>query len=178
MKKIMFALVAMAAAVCVQAANVDWQMSATKAEAGWNVFAFVNQTSAELLTLCTSGNADDWTKLGTSLGAVGARGTFTSTSYNLKGDGSDVLTFVLVQGDIAEGSAWNIADSITVAADSTYMPPNSGTTTKMTFASAKTGKFTAGTTPGPVDPSGVPEPTSGVLLLLGGAALALRRRRA
>lgn len=177
MKKVMFALVAMAVAVCAQAANVDWQITASNNK-GWNVYAFVNMSTAELTAICSSGTAEDWSKLGTSVGALNARGALPGSSVGLTGKGTDYLTFVLVQGDVAEGSAWDISESITVAAASTYEPPATGTTTKMTFASAKTGKFTAGTTPGPVDPSGVPEPTSGVLLLLGGAALALRRRRA
>lgn len=178
MKKVMFALIAMAVAVCTQAASVDWQLTAS-GNKGWNVYAFANTTVDALAAICASSNEADWAKLGQKVATTNtSRGTASGAVNGLAGDGKDKVFFVLVQGDVADGNAWDISEAITVAAGSTYEPPASGSATKMTFASAKTGKFTAGTTPGPVDPSDVPEPTSGVLLLLGGAALALRRRRA
>ena len=173
MKKIMIMLGVVASAICVQAASVNWNLAQNSA--AWktgtmNVYAFANTTSTALATICSSTEASDWTDLGTSVGALSTtRGALAGTTEGFtKTDAVSTLAFVIVDGDVAEGSKYWVLNAVDVK---TYVYEGTDIPTKFSFAIdanvASTGKFTA-----------VPEPTSGLLMLLGMAGLALRRRRA
>ena len=174
MKKIMIALAAFALAVSAQAATVSWKVTTGGSDyAGMTVYAFANTTTATILSACASGAESDWSALfaDASVGAnsgSGTRLTAAGDNNGLKAD--DTLTFVIVDGDVANGSNYYVFDSVTIPAANVYEPPTAGAALSMK-ASALTvagqGAFTA-----------VPEPTSGLLMLVGLAGLALRRRRA
>ena len=82
---------------------------------------------------------------------------------------------MIVDGSVAEGSNYYVFNSVAIPSANVYEPPATGTQWNSLKAGdltlAGSGTFTAGA-------SDIPEPTSGLLLVLGGAMLALRRRRA
>ncbi len=180
MKKLMIVLAAVALSFGVQAASVSWKLTTGGTTyAGMNVYAF---TAADLsgttaLAACQSTTASDWT----TFFGKGDAGSNTGTGNRLgsagKTDGisgNDPLTFVIVDGSVAEGSKYYVFNSVAIPTANVYEPPATGTqwqpkASDLTLAGS--GTFTAGA-------SDIPEPTSGLLLLVGGAMLALRRRRA
>ncbi len=177
MKKLMIVLAAIALSFGVQAASVSWKlMTGGTTYAGMNVYAFTaaDLTETTALAACQSKKASDWTTFfgkgdaGTNSGngnRLGASGITEGIA------GNDPLTFVIVDGEIAEGSNYYVFNSTAIPGANVYEPPSAGTQWQpkaSELALAGSGKFT----------SDIPEPTSGLLLLVGGAMLALRRRRA
>ncbi len=177
MKKLMIVLAAIALSFGVQAASVSWKlMTGGTTYAGMNVYAFTAADVAETaaLTACQSKNASDWTSFfgKGDAGANGGNGNRLAASGVTEGiAANDPLTFVFVDGAVAEGSNYYVFNAVNIPAANVYEPPTTGTAWAFTPSSltlAGSGKFT----------SDIPEPTSGLLLLVGGAMLALRRRRA
>ena len=173
MKKLMFMFAALAVACSVQAASVSWQVSGATAYKGETVYAITGLTSAQVVAYFSSTTESDWTKGidGNSGVTISNRGAATGGS---DGAGS-TMVFAIVKTGIAEGNDWAVTGDISTSGF-TYTPPATAPGTLAVAASAftNTGKFTAGSTP---DPGNVPEPTSGLLLLVGGAMLALRRKQ-
>ena len=177
MKKLMIVLAAIALSFGVQAASVDWKLTTGGTTyAGMNVYAFTaaDLTGTTALKACQSTTASDWT----TFFAKGDAGTTSGTGNRIAALGStdgiaggDPLTFVFVDGAVAEGSNYYVFNSTSIPAGNVYTPPETGATWTPKAADltlAGSGTFTAD----------IPEPTSGLLLLVGGAMLALRRRRA
>ena len=110
-----------------------------------------------------------------------------STGYSSKVDGvaaNQYIALVVYDSSAVAGEyvgAYGIAVG-QVSADASDDPPVTGSIP--TFSNDAEGYVAAnvgilgGSTPPVPGPGGIPEPTSGLLLLLGGATLALRRRRA
>ena len=176
MKKLMIALAVVAMAACSQAANVKWKLSenASPYKSGtWNVYSFVGDVVSDATTALSSKTAKDWTDfLGTADGTLSsARGSATgNTAGFAENQNTQYLTRILVDGDVADGSAYQI---LTAQDAGSYVYWGSMTPQQFIVDSihdkvAVSGKFSAG--------GDVPEPTSGLLLLLGVAGLALRRR--
>ncbi len=185
MKKVMIVLAAVAFSLGVQAAAVTWKLTTGGTTySGMNVYAFTAADLASMTALaaCESTTASDWTTFfakgdkGTN-GGNGTRLAATGTTTGIAA--SDPLTFVIVDGAIAEGSNYYVFSPVSIPTANVYEPPTTGTAwgpkaTDLTLAGS--GKFTAGSTPTP-GPDPLPEPTSGLLLLVGGAMLALRRKQ-
>ncbi len=186
MKKVMIGLAAIALSLGVQAAVVNWKLTTGGTTyAGMNVYAF---TAADLATTsaldaCKSTTASDWT----TFFATGDKGTASGSGNRLAAGAStsgiasgENLTFVIVDGSVAEGSNYYVFSPVEIPAANVYEPPASGAEWNSLKAAnltlAGSGKFTAGSTPTP-GPDPLPEPTSGLLLLVGGAMLALRRKQ-
>ena len=176
MKKLMIVLAAIAMACATQAASVSWKLTTGGTTySGMNVYAFTagDLTPLTALQACQSTTASDWTTFfakgdaGTNAGSGSRLGSQAVTEGIASGD---ALTFVIVDGSIAEGSNYYVFSPVSIPAANVYEPPASGTqwapkVSDLTLAGS--GTFTA-----------VPEPTSGLLMLVGLGALALRRRRA
>lgn len=182
MKKLMIALATVAVAAVTQAASVTWggaiangdadtEMSAgSKAWLIWSAEAF-------------SGAA---TQLNTETGAANNGGTIVST-YGIKASDIDMFSFssnYSVDGAGVDGYyAILVADGSDLTKAS-YMDMGSisGTTgtspTSLLTYNLDWDDETSYLSQGGYNTAVVPEPTSGLLMLLGFAGLALRRRRA
>ncbi|MCR5414066.1 MAG: PEP-CTERM sorting domain-containing protein [Kiritimatiellae bacterium] len=180
MKKIMVAIAAVALAGATQAAALNWNSKAFL----WDKSTDAKATSITggSIMLCLINDGADWTKGVTDLdagvlvtsGMAAAIGKVKGSSEGSFGwsyaDGTlkngDVLTVLFKDTDgkysqLDYVSGGKVTDTYTVSG----LSGDSSVLTTFEFATA--GNFTA-----------VPEPTSGLLMLLGVAGLALRRRRA
>ena len=167
MKKIMIALAAVAMAMGVQAAAVSWKVTNADYKNA-SVYAITGLSSAEVVALFSSGTESDWAEGlngATSAGTLNSRGVKSSYTDNV----GSTIVFALVDTSIAEGNKWAVSEDMSTAGltyEGTATPPGTLELTAENFAS--TGTFTA---------SSIPEPTSGLLMLLGMAGLALRRKQ-
>ena len=168
MKKIMFALVAIVATCVVNAASVTWALSGATADNGKYVYGFTGSAYEAVVAALDAGGADVASTIeGLTGGSAKINRGKASAGIAL---GSDTKAFwVMFDGAIADGTTYAISALTDVSAN-TYEPPASGT------AFGITGAMLSST--GTIGGGDVPEPTSGLLLFIGGAMLALRRRRA
>ena len=181
MKKLMMTLAVVVTAAVAQAASFDWKTSATGKlyEAGSTtatitgtayIFDVAATTQQSVLDAFVQNKT--WTTGSLDNKAVSA-GKITATNgeaFNYGTSGNDYYFYVaLVDGD-------NIFISDTVkgtASDVGYQGVSFNLKTASQLAASTSATFTAGGWY-----SAVPEPTSGLLLLLGMAGLALRRKQA
>ena len=175
-KLIMFAAIAILACAG-QAASVSWSASlagqgATLAGNGAFILAFAASDYADVVNLVTAVGSDTLQAdlaakaLVSSSAVKNNRGNATA-SGTLDNSPSSVFWMMFTDGSYDGGSAvtWTAATDVS---GSFYEPPASGTAFGLNASS-----FTnSGTI------ANVPEPTSGLLMLVGLAGLALRRRRA
>ena len=190
MKKLIVVLGAVAIAAVAQASSFSW-----KTQTGQYVYQAGTTTKAGSVTAYLF-NADvvsrdalvaafvdagkgltDFTSLSSK--ATSSAGAITSTSFTADPLGSETdLTayFAIISGD-------NIFVSAEVtggyqATSSTTLQFLPTTASKASAVEWTTGTTSVGTAGGWYTAAAVPEPTSGLLMLLGMAGLALRRRRA
>ena len=195
MKKLMIALAAVAVAAGVQASSIDWSIGSKSNCDPANSSKFIGNETANLLSFSSATVADT---LYTALAAgemtvaqaistygIGAPATSTAAAGKTEGSigtqkinglsnaaGSTGYFAVIV----ASGDKFILSDTIEkqyyLTGDAQY-----GDETEAKFISGQFSK-TADVRTGWTTPAAVPEPTSAMLLLLGMAGLALRRRRA
>ena len=164
MKKLVLALAVIGAAIASQAAAVSWSATSVKDITG---------ASAKNVTgwsvVCTIYAADGTTVVGTSMDdASNAMSKFNGT---IDGTANNATYYAqLVFTDAAGNTLTSDKAMFTTDSSATYGEINFTTGAKFAEATAK------------VDYAGgwvaAPEPTSGLLLLLGVAGLALRRKQA
>ena len=190
----MIACVAVAMAAVAQAASINWAIgniyspsdSTAKVAAGSvSAWLFVTANSTDVTTgipvttlaavqgVLDSGDLTGLSSLAAAHGANNAVGTFTGAT-GLTGFSSGSLTAFAV-----------VIDSTDLATAENYFLVNSGETKSATFTSATGAKALGFGDQATITQSAggwtsvatdVPEPTSGLLLLLGMAGLALRRK--
>ena len=193
MKKLMIAFAAVAMGVAAQAATVDWQFQVTSSATDYHASNYalylVDATSWDAAKAGAGITANTFT----DNSIVYAQTTFASGT----GKGSSKTYISNIAGGTTSGaSATALADSIVAAGDTLdvyYVILDSSTDPSKYYVSDKatlTGRAATGTAIqtgfGSVanssvswtNTAAVPEPTSGLLMLLGMAGLALRRKRA
>ena len=174
MKKLMMTLAVLASAFAVNASSVSWAVD-LEAEGneydGWNYAFIKGDSGAALAAFLDDGKTSDFAS------AIGSLtkdlGTFAEDEYGsalggLTGVSSSDSGYLFVWEGLAEGNAYMYTDAESFAG-MTYDPPN---TPPGMIAFDTSSNWTNGTV------GAAPEPTSGLLLLIGVAGLALRRRRA
>ncbi len=177
MKKIFFTLAVVFAMITVAKADsyLYWMMddaSFEKYDGKYNsvkiMYDATGSSAWEALTLYTYGDSG-MTSLGESVAADALE-----AQYNAGGG-----YYIKLAADITGNSSFIIElfnDQIGVigqTAELAYSSRTAGSIAEMTAA----GIFTPATTPWAMGPVGAPEPTSGLLMLLGMAALGLKRRK-
>ena len=189
MKKIMIALAAIAAGVAAQAATVDWSLTVTASATDYSAANYkvylVDATKWDALASITADTfADNTIVYGQTTFASGTGKSATSKTYatNDKNGSKGAYVSALSDTVVADGGSLNVYYVILDTAkdpnefyvsDKATLTGRSATGTLIDtgFASVANSavSFTA---------VNVPEPTSGLLMLLGIAGLALKRRRA
>ena len=173
MKKLMVALAAVAMAAGVQAASVDWKCSASSGDVGDIVYVMLGSSAQQTWESLAAIQAEAISSGTIAKSGSGQRATYFALAEGVTGVSvSDSLYTVIVSAD---GKMYGVSSPVS-AADKVYDPDKqegSKGYLAVGFATPTT-EFA----PGPIPPPIIPEPTSGLLLLLGVAGLALRRRRA
>ena len=199
----MIALAVVAMGFAANAATVSWTISSTKIPADANgtyhesttvgkagqmaiylvnAEDFANATAENIFANYSTKTAD----YGSLTGSAGATsmGNLTLTSGNTYKANDDVYAIMIVSYTDADKKQWyvankaqvKIAESLSVAQDAVVQNMNTiygGAGDVVNFG----GTFGSDITGWASVPSDVPEPTSGLLLLLGVAGLALRRKQ-
>ena len=179
MKKLMVALAAIALAGATQAATMSWsvmQMQSQGVEAGWLVALYDSSTSFDYAE-AKSGSLAAWYTATTAANTTGVVSINSAGNNNPsgdpfgKGEGVSVYAVIFNAATIADATKYMV--SATVSGTSN---PSTGANFAITFgnmaATTTANKFLGATW------ADAPEPTSGLLMLVGFGALALRRRRA
>ena len=182
MKKLMIIVAAIALAGATQAATMTWSISNMQSqgvEAGWLVALFDGSTTFDYAKAKDGTLATLYTATAKATGTTGL--ILVNSSGNNKPDGN-----AFAAGDSISAYAV-IFNAATIADATQYMVSGvksatvgaAGNNITLAFgnmAATTTANSFNGATFQPT--SGVPEPTSGLLMLVGLGALALRRRKA
>ena len=177
MKKLVMLLVAAVLTCAAQAAFVNWSASSLTDYKSGNFMLFDASKSSDVMAALGAVDASTATTLADmalSTGAVTSKGKASVAGLDV-GSATSVMAIVY-NGDIADGVTYKtITEDIS---SMLFTPPASapGTYNSALATAGTTGTMSGGSTP-PGPTPGIPEPTSGLLLVVGGAMLALRRKQ-
>ena len=177
MKKLIIAAAVVAFAAVTQAAAFTWELTGASAYLGKDAYVFdANSRDAVIAALTAGGDTVADTVTGLAIGgpvqAAGRTGKekFDGTGTFASDDPTSFSAFwILFDSTIADGNTYSISGNLDVTAN----VQKAGEGGKAAFSSTPGATFT---TTGQMI-GNVPEPTSAMLLLLGVAGLALRRKQ-
>ena len=181
MKKLMVMLAAVTTAVVAQAASINWSVAgktfapsaddpATNGRAAYYlVYAFEASQYDNVKSLLSSGKIDNAVALAADSGRTTKTGAAGGSITGLTGSTYEMFlvafdTYSAADAALSTAKNYIISDKISGA---TFGETDMVSSIDYTSSNFGSGSWTA-----------VPEPTSGLLMLLGVAGLALRRRRA
>lgn len=173
MRKLIMAVAVVAFATTLQAAQCMWGLEKDSAKTYGGLTAYVIDGSdfATVVALLTTGGesvATDFNSYVINSVGLNSRGAGNSVAEDMTG--TTLAWFIFAGDSIADGSTYDTTGAIDVSAY-TFTPPQSSP-----------GEFTftvdSFTTKGAPIGNVIPEPTSGLLVLIGIAGLALKRKRA
>jgi len=181
MKKLMLAVAIVCAAVMAQAASFNWTTSGNLTTDGSTIATSMTGNFA-LVYLGDDASAIDWTTatvvdttvatFTSSMGKTAAKVAATAFNFSMSDYGNGDIFGVVFKAD--NNQLYYLTDATGAKMEPTYtisgLSDDTSTLDAFDFASSN---FQANTSI-----AVAPEPTSGLLLLLGMAGLALRRRRA
>ena len=183
MKKIIVAAFAVALAVVANASSVKWSMangvlspspdgSQSSGRASYYTMLIFTDSQADAVnSAITAGNFTSLSSMAVNSAQSAKAGSFTGVVTDLTGSSATLFAVVFdtysATETIADAGYYYKTGTVT---QNTYDPTGSDPATTAVFTSAQmTGTWTS--------TAAVPEPTSGLMLLLGVAGLALKRRR-
>lgn len=187
MKKIMLGALVAVAAICSNAATVSWTLTNVNQDGvgvSGAMYIFTAESVARDTILALSGKGADavsaamadaniaWTVSG-GTGTVGATSANRVALEDAGLEGSTTYNFYAVVFDTA-----TITDESSFYVTATKSVPMADASTSNNKVIGFGSQSTASAAEGAWNAVAVPEPTSGLLVLLGMAGLALRRRRA
>ena len=177
MKKLVMLLAAAVATFVASAAQLDWRYNATSADVGKTVYVLLGdtaQTSWDSVDALSAASVSSGVVAKSGRSSYLTTGSFSSDAISKT---SANVYYVVVSADASTFDVTSVANM----AGSVYGEQDSspGSNTALSSASITSSGNTFGGTPTPPGPTpgDVPEPTSGLLLLVGGAMLALRRKQ-
>ena len=181
MKKLMFMLAAVAMAACAQAAAVSWTCTNVKDSTGAKISGVAYFIDAAVLSQSDFKALSGADAFNTALSGMYSWTPGTAGKYS---SASDVENATLGLSDATTGYSVYLAvfDTATITDSSNYYL--TGEQSLATLSGSYTASVAFGNQSTPSQAAGawtavsVPEPTSGLLMLIGLAGLALRRRRA
>lgn len=172
MKKLVMLLAAVCAVGMVNGAAVDWQFSKDTSYNGWTVYAFDSASQATVLGALAAFDADALNTINDLVlsSAKVSKGVAKGTGTDV-GDATSLMLLAINGAfEVDNTFKYDTLDITGYTYSGTDLPPS----TKPTLAAfGNSGTIVAKGGGG----GDIPEPTSGLLLLVGGAMLALRRKR-
>ena len=174
MKKLMIALGAVAMAAGVQAACIDWNyLGATEADAGKTVYIIAGSTAQQTWESVAAIEAAAISIGGSGTIAKNGRNYTIDQTIASPIDAGSSAYFVIVSADQSKYGVSSVQDMSALIYDPEKQEGSKGIFDAGSLGLNPTKDFGGGPGPEPI-----PEPTSGLLLLLRVAGLALKRRRA
>ena len=180
MKKMIVMAAAMMIAVASQAMALDWKYSGVEADVGATVYVLMGSEAVSSWESqdAVAAKAVSQASVVKKIKTYTAQGSFTDDGITKS---SASIYYVIVSADGNTFGVTSVSDMTASVYDPANQETSPGQNTSLSSASvAKSGIAWGTGTTDPVVPTptpDVPEPTSGLLLVLGGAALALRRKQ-
>ena len=175
MKKLIVCAAVAMLAVATQAASIYWQYSSSSNEKNYHIYALVGETLPTAIN-----NVSDWLKTQTVVGdkAVSYNTMSKKSTAQLEATNETITKdktyyFVMVDAAGENFKAIGTYAGTDIVYDTANQESQITMNTSPAFAAASWTAVGGGSGGG----EGVPEPTSGLLLLVGGAMLALRRKQ-
>ena len=173
MKKLMILLTAVCVVGMAKGAYVNWKFGTDTSYNGYTVYAFDSANSATVLAALAAYDDDAQTTINNYVLSSAAVKKGNANSQGVDVGDATSLMLLAINGSFADGASY-VYDTLDITG-TTYVPPASPPAQPTTLGSfGNSGTVVA---KGGGGEGGVPEPTSGLLLLVGGAMLALRRKQ-